>query len=102
MAFALDVYKRQTVAYLKNPDCDLTETLLAPDFPTGGELIFDADAIRDIYNTGRGSVRVRAKYRYVKDQNLSLIHIFPTPCPPQRWISSPRDSSPVWRRRCSP
>ena len=58
------------VAYLKNPDCDLTETLLAPDFPTGGELIFDTDAIRDIYNTGRGSVRVRAKYRYVKDQNL--------------------------------
>ena len=49
-----------TVAYLKNPDCDLTETLLAPDFPTGGELIFDTDAIRDIYNTGRGSVRVRA------------------------------------------
>ena len=59
-----------TVAYLKNPDCDLTETLLAPDFPTGGELIFDAKAIEDIYNTGRGSVRVRAKYRYVKDQNL--------------------------------
>ena len=66
-----------TVAYLKNPDCDLTETLLAPDFPTGGELIFDADAIRDIYNTGRGSVRVRAKYRYVKDQNLLEIYEIP-------------------------
>ena len=62
------------VAYLKNPDCDLTETLLAPDFPTGGELIFD---IRDIYNTGRGSVRVRAKYRYVKDQNLLEIYEIP-------------------------
>ena len=66
-----------TVAYLKNPDCDLTETLLAPDFPTGGELIFDTDAIRDIYNTGRGSVRVRAKYRYVKDQNLLEIYEIP-------------------------
>ena len=66
-----------TVAYLKNPDCDLTETLLAPDFPTGGELIFNADAIRDIYNTGRGSVRVRAKYRYVKDQNLLEIYEIP-------------------------
>ena len=65
------------VAYLKNPDCDLTETLLAPDFPTGGELIFDTDAIRDIYNTGRGSVRVRAKYRYVKDQNLLEIYEIP-------------------------
>ena len=66
-----------TVAYLKNPDCDLTETLLAPDFPTGGELIFDTDAIRDVYNTGRGSVRVRAKYRYVKDQNLLEIYEIP-------------------------
>ena len=66
-----------TVAYLKNPDCDLTETLLAPDFPTGGELIFDAKAIEDIYNTGRGSVRVRAKYRYVKDQNLLEIYEIP-------------------------
>ena len=65
------------VAYLKNPDCDLTETLLAPDFPTGGELIFDTDDIRDIYNTGRGSVRVRAKYRYVKDQNLLEIYEIP-------------------------
>ena len=65
------------VAYLKNPDCDLTETLLAPDVPTGGELIFDTDAIRDIYNTGRGSVRVRAKYRYGKDQNLLEIYEIP-------------------------
>ena len=66
-----------TVAYLKNPDCDLTETLLAPDFPTGGELIFDAKAIEDIYNTGRGSVRVRAKYRYVKAENLIEVYEIP-------------------------
>ena len=75
--FNLKVVCDTTVAYLKNPDCDLTETLLAPDFPTGGELIFDTDAIRDIYNTGRGSVRVRAKYRYVKDQNLLEIYEIP-------------------------
>lgn len=66
-----------TVAYLKNPDCDLTESLLAPDFPTGGELIADSSALRDIYNTGRGSVRVRAKYRYVKDENLIEIYEIP-------------------------
>ena len=59
-----------TIAYLKNPACDLTETLLAPDFPTGGELICDPAALRDIYDTGRGSVRVRARYRYVKEENL--------------------------------
>ena len=66
-----------TAAYLKNPDCDLTETLLAPDFPTGGALLYDAAALRDIYDTGRGSVRVRAKYRYVKAENLIEIYEIP-------------------------
>ena len=65
------------VAYLKNPDCDLTETLLAPDFPTGGELICDPAALNEIYNTGRGSVKVRAKYRYVKEENLIEIYEIP-------------------------
>ncbi len=66
-----------TVAYLKNPDCDLTETLLAPDFPTGGEFICDPAALREVYGTGRGGVRVRAKWRYVKDQNLIEIYEIP-------------------------
>ena len=66
-----------TVAYLKNPGCDLTETLLAPDFPTGGDLICDPGAIREIYETGRGSVKVRAKYRYVKEENLIEIYEIP-------------------------
>ena len=66
-----------TVAYLKNPNCDLTEILLAPDFPTGGELLYDPAAIAEIYNTGRGSVRVRAKYRYVKEENLIEIYEIP-------------------------
>ena len=64
-------------AYLKNPDCDLLETLLAPDFPTGGELIYDRDALRDIYATGRGGVKVRAKWRYVKEENLIEITEIP-------------------------
>ncbi len=64
-------------AYLKNPDCDLLETLLAPDFPTGGELICDRDALRDIYATGRGGVKVRAKWRYVKEENLIEITEIP-------------------------
>ena len=66
-----------TIAYLKNPACDLTETLLAPDFPTGGELICDPASLRDIYDTGRGSVRVRARYRYVKEENLIEIYEIP-------------------------
>ena len=66
-----------TVAYLKNPACDLTETLLAPDFPTGGDLICDPNTLREIYETGRGSVKVRAKYRYVKEENLIEIYEIP-------------------------
>ena len=66
-----------TVAYLKNPNCDLTETLLAPDFPTGGDLICDPGALGEIYETGRGSVKVRAKYRYVKEENLIEIYEIP-------------------------
>ncbi len=66
-----------TAAYLKNPNCDLLETLLAPDFPTGGELICDRDALRDIYETGRGGVKVRAKWRYVKEENLIEITEIP-------------------------
>ncbi len=65
------------VAYLKNPDCDLEDTLLAPDFPTGGELICDPKVLREIYETGRGSVKVRAKYRYVKAENLIEIYEIP-------------------------
>ena len=52
------------MAYLKNPECDLQDTLLAPDFPTGGELLCDPAALEDIYRTGRGSVKVRARWRY--------------------------------------
>ena len=66
-----------TVAYLKNPNCDLSETLLGPDFPTGGELICDPAGLRDLYDTGRGGVRVRAKYRYVKAENLIEIYEIP-------------------------
>ena len=65
------------IAYLKNPACDLTETLLAPDFPTGGQLLYDGNILRELYESGRGSVRVRAKYRYVKAENLIEIYEIP-------------------------
>ena len=44
-----------TIAFLKNPDHDILSTLKAPDLPTGGELIYDAAALGEIYRTGRGS-----------------------------------------------
>ncbi|WP_458862555.1 DNA gyrase subunit A [Acidaminobacterium chupaoyuni] len=66
-----------TIAYLKNPDCDLAETLKAPDFPTGGELILDPGQMAEIYRTGRGSFRVRAKWNYVKKENIIEITEIP-------------------------
>lgn len=59
-----------TIAALKNPDHDVIETLPAPDFPTGGEIIYDPDAIREIYRTGRGGFRVRAKWKYFPKENI--------------------------------
>lgn len=58
-----------TIAYLKNPNCDIAKTLIAPDFSTGGILLYDENEMREIYRTGRGSVKVRAKYTYDKKNN---------------------------------
>ena len=66
-----------TIAYLKNPDHDITTTLLAPDFPTGGQLICEPDELRKVYQTGRGGVKVRAKWRYDKKENLIEIYEIP-------------------------
>ena len=65
------------IALMKNPNHDILETLPGPDFSTGGELLFDEAATREIYATGRGSFRLRAKWRYVKDGNLIEITEIP-------------------------
>ncbi len=66
-----------TIAFLKNPDHDIMSTLKAPDLPTGGELLYDAAALADIYRTGRGSFKVRARWRYVKEENLIEVYEIP-------------------------
>ena len=66
-----------TIALMKNPDHDILETLPGPDFSTGGELIFDEAATREIYNTGRGSFKLRARWHYVKEGNLIEITEIP-------------------------
>ncbi len=65
------------IALMKNPDHDILETLPGPDFSTGGELLFDEAGTREIYSTGRGSFKLRAKWRYVKDGNLIEITEIP-------------------------
>ena len=66
-----------TIACLKNPDHDIASTLLAPDFPTGGQIICDNDELRSIYATGRGGLKVRARWRYDKKENVIEVYEIP-------------------------
>jgi DNA gyrase subunit A len=66
-----------TVAYINDENVDLMQYIKGPDFSTGASLIFNEAEMRDIYETGRGSFRLRAKYRY--DKRNSLIEIYEIP-----------------------
>ncbi len=68
-SFNLKEVCETTIALMNNPEHDILDTLPGPDFSTGGELLFDEAATREIYSTGRGSFKLRAKWRYVKDGN---------------------------------
>ena len=65
------------IARMKDPSADLLSILKAPDFSTGGQLLYDGAALAEIYRTGRGSVKLRAKWRYVKAENLIEIYEIP-------------------------
>ena len=65
------------IALMKDPDHDILQTLPGPDFSTGAELLFDEATTREIYSTGRGSFKLRAKWRYVKEGNLIEITEIP-------------------------
>jgi len=66
-----------TIALLKNPEHDILQTLPGPDFSTGAELLYDDATTREIYSTGRGSFKLRAKWQYVKEGNLIEITEIP-------------------------
>ena len=76
-SFNLREVCQTAIALMKNPEHDILETLPGPDFSTGGELLFDEAAPREVYATGRGSFRLRAKWRYVKEGNLIEITEIP-------------------------
>ena len=65
------------IALMENPEHDVLETLPGPDFSTGGQLLFDEATTREIYSTGRGSFKLRAKWRYQKEGNLIEIYEIP-------------------------
>ncbi len=75
--FNLNEVCETTINYLRDPEHDLFSTLPAPDFPTGGEIIYDRAEMESIYNTGRGSFKVRARWRYLQKENI--IEIFQIP-----------------------
>ena len=68
-----------TIGLIKNPDFDVFETLKAPDFIGGGQIIYDRKALEEVYSTGRGSIKIRAKYAYDKSSNcIDITQIPPT------------------------
>ncbi|MBE6915830.1 MAG: topoisomerase IV [Ruminococcaceae bacterium] len=75
--FNLSEVCKTTIEYIKNPEHDLLSTLKAPDFPTGAELLYNRQEMEEIYRTGRGSFKLRAKWRF--DKKNHLIEIFEVP-----------------------
>ncbi len=75
--FNLNEVCETAIAYLKDPQHDLLSTLPAPDFPTGGEILYERPEMEKLYRTGRGSVKLRARWRYLSKENI--IEIFEIP-----------------------
>lgn len=68
-----------TIALMKDPEHDVSTTLQGPDFPGGGYILYDDAEMQQIYRTGRGSFKVRAKYTYDKGENcIEVTEIPPT------------------------
>ena len=65
------------ISFIRDPECDIMATLPAPDFPTGGEIVMDTDALREIYRSGRGSFKVRARWRF--DEKNNIIEVYEIP-----------------------
>ena len=75
--FNLNEVCETAIACLRDPEHDLFSTLPAPDFPTGGEILYDRAEMETIYRTGRGSFKVRAKWRYLPGENIIEIYEIP-------------------------
>ena len=76
-SFNLTEICNTTIDLIRNTDTDITETLLAPDFIGGGQLLYDKEAMSEIYRTGRGSFKLRAKYNYDKQNHCIDIYEIP-------------------------
>lgn len=88
-SFNLSEICEAAIALLKNPDADVFSLISAPDFPGGGRILYNRDELRRIYDTGRGSVRLRSKYSYDKANNCIDI----TQIPPSTTIEAIMDKT---------
>ena len=75
--FNLNEVCTTAINYLRDPEADIMATMPAPDFPTGGEIIYDRREMEEIYRTGRGSFKVRAKWRHIAKENIIEIYEIP-------------------------
>ena len=75
--FNLNEVCETTIAWLRDPEHDILSTMPAPDFPTGGEIVYDRAEMESIYKSGRGSVKLRAKWRHLPKENIIEIYEIP-------------------------
>jgi len=75
--FNLEEVCRTTIAYIEDPECDILATMPAPDFSTGGEIVYDRTEMENIYRTGRGSFKLRSRWRYLQKENIIEIYEIP-------------------------
>ena len=75
--FNLNEVCQTAIQLIKHPNSDISETLLAPDFTTGGEIIYNKSEMDQVYETGRGSFKIRSRYRYIPSNNVIEIYEIP-------------------------
>ena len=75
--FNLNEVCEAAINYIKDPEYDLFGSMPAPDFSTGGEIIFDRAEMEEIYRTGKGSFKIRSKWRFIKEHNIIEIYEIP-------------------------
>jgi DNA gyrase subunit A len=75
--FNLEEICETCIALMKNPEHNIISTLKGPDFPGGGLMLYDEDELNKVYETGRGSIKVRSKYSYDKSANCIEITEIP-------------------------
>ena len=75
--FNLEEVCQTTINYLSDPECDIFATLPAPDFTTGGEIIYDRAEMEAIYESGRGSFKVRSRWRHIPKENIIEVYEIP-------------------------